>query len=211
WMLRFLRFPSNKAAVCGRGGPSRGTWDKEGGIQAKGGWAMRAVAVLALLIGARSLVQEDEAERACRDMEKRLLAAKTMRVVFALTLEVDARQDKLKGGLWLAEGNKVRIEVDGTMAGKPMAMLTVSDGTAMIAQGNGVGPAARETPRGTGELIRGTVGRAGVFAGLFYRGPDSKDPAVDDLFQVSDFKIAAREKMGEREVVVIEYKIGFRG
>src|SRR5438128_1927642 len=108
--------------------------DKEGWIQAKGGWDMRAVAVLALMVGAPGLCQEDESERACRDMEKSVLAAKTLRLSFAMTVDVDKRQDKLKGSLWLGEGNKVRIEASGTMGGKPLEMLTVSDGSSMIAK-----------------------------------------------------------------------------
>jgi outer membrane lipoprotein-sorting protein len=174
---------------------------------------MRAVSFLALALLAPVLVQEDEAERACRDMEKRLVEAKTVRFSFAMTVEVDAAEDKLKGTIWLGEANKARIDVKGTMGGgKALEMLMVSDGAQMVARMTGsANQAPRDTPRGSGELIRGTIGRAGVFAGLFYGTNDKKEPSLDDLFQLSDFKLGGKEKKGRREALVIEHKIGFRG
>jgi outer membrane lipoprotein-sorting protein len=174
---------------------------------------MRAISVLALALLAPVLVQEDEAERACHDMEKRLLEAKTLRFSFAMKVEVDTNEDNLKGTIWLAEGNKARIEVKGTMGGgKPLEMLMISDGTQMVAKVTGApAPEPRDTPRSTGELTRGTIGRAGVFAGLFYGTNDKKEPSLDDLFQLSDFKVGNREKKGARQILVIEHKIAFRG
>jgi outer membrane lipoprotein-sorting protein len=181
---------------------------------------MRAVGLLLLTLLAPVLVQEDDAERTCRDMEKRLLAAKTLRVSFAITVEVDTQKDNLKGTkdnlkgtMWLAEDNKSRIEIEGTMSGgKELKMLMVSDGSKMVANTTGA-PAQRPhaTPKGAGELIRGTLARAGLFAGLFYSAPDRKEPTLDDLFQVFDFKILAREDRGIRKILVIEHKIAFRG
>jgi outer membrane lipoprotein-sorting protein len=174
---------------------------------------MRVQPLLALLLLAPAQLAEDEAERACRDMEKRLVAAKTLQFVFAITVEVDKTKDELKGNMKLGEGNKARIEVKGTMSGgKAIDMLMVSDGTQMVAKLSGAptqGP--RDTPKSMGDLIRGTVARAGVFAGLFYQVQDRKEPALDDLFQLSDFKIGNREKRGSREVLAIEHKITFRG
>jgi outer membrane lipoprotein-sorting protein len=174
---------------------------------------MRAVSFLALALLAPMLVQEDEAERACLGMEKRFLEARTLRFSFAMTVEVDTHEDKLKGTIWLGEGNKARIDVKGTMSGgKPLEMFMVSDGNQMVTKMTGVATQApRETPRGTGELIRGTIARAGVFAGLFYGTNDKKEPTLDDLFQLSEYKVGNREKKGVREILVIEEKIKFRG
>jgi outer membrane lipoprotein-sorting protein len=174
---------------------------------------MRAVSFLALALLAPALVQEDEAERACQGMEKRLMDAKALRFSFAMTVEVDNHEDKLKGTIWLGEGNKARIDVKGTMGGgKPLEMFMVSDGTQMVTKMTGVATQLpRDTPRGTGELIRGTIARAGVFAGLFYGTNDKKEPSLDELFQLSELKVGNREKKGTREVLVIEEKIAFRG
>src|SRR5580704_14079249 len=78
-------------------------------LQPKGGCSMRAVSSLALALLGPALVQEDEAERACQGMEKRLIEAKALRFSFAMTVEVDNHEDKLKGTIWLGEGNKARI------------------------------------------------------------------------------------------------------
>ncbi len=183
---------------------------------------MRTVCALALLLTAPALAapaaapraeqQEDEAEKAFRAMEQRLLAAKTLRFAFAMTIEVDTREDKLKGTVTLGEANRASINVNGTMSGKPLEMLMVSDGAKMVAKVVGSptqGP--RDTPRGAGALILGTVARAGVFAGLFYSVNDKKEPELDDLFQVTDVKIGARQKIAGKDVLVLEYVIGFRG
>jgi outer membrane lipoprotein-sorting protein len=174
---------------------------------------MRAVSFLALALLVPALVQEDEAERACQGMEKRLVEAKTLRFTFAMTVEVDAMQDKLTGTIWLGEGNKAKINVKGTMGGgKDLEMFMVSDGTHMMTRMTGVpSQEPRDTPRGTGELIRGTIGRAGVFAGLFYGTNDKKEPTLDELFTLSDFKVGSRAKKGLGEILVIEHRIAFRG
>jgi hypothetical protein len=81
----------------------------------------------------------------------------------------------------------------------------------MIARMTGVadtGP--RDTPLGAGELIRGTIGRVGVFAGLFYGPSDRQEPRLDDLFKVSTCKVRP-DKLAKREVLLLEYKLHFRG
>jgi outer membrane lipoprotein-sorting protein len=174
------------------------------------GCIMRAVFILLL---APALVQEVNPERVSHDMEKRLLGAKTLRVSFALSLKVDSQEDKLNGTMWLGEDNKARIEIEGTMGGgKELKMLMVSDGSQMVAKMTGA-PAQtpHATPKGAGELIRGTLARVGVFAGLFYSVPERKEPALDDLFQVSDFKLDGTVEVGSRKTLVITYKIAFRG
>ena len=173
---------------------------------------MRAACAVVLLLTAPARPQDDEAERVFQGMQKRLLEAKTLRFSFAMSLEVDTREDKLKGSVALGEANRANIGVNGTMNGKPLEMLLVSDGSRMVTKVTGAGEQGpRDTPRHTGKLIRGTLARAGMFAGLFYSVNDKKEPALDDLFQCSDFKIAARQKLGGKEVLVLEYSIGFRG
>src|SRR6516165_8295681 len=171
---------------------------------------MRATLVVMLMV-APALLQGDEAEKACRAMEARILESKTLRLSYAMSIEVDTRKDEVKGTVWLGESNKARIEAKGTWEGKPVEMLVVSDGAKMIAKGpGGSSPTPRDTPRGSGELIRGTIARAGIFAGLFYTPQDRKEPTLDDLFQLSEFKVGNREKRGDHEILVIEHKIAFR-
>jgi outer membrane lipoprotein-sorting protein len=172
---------------------------------------MKAASVLVLVL-APVLLQDDEAEKASRAMETRILESKTLRLTYAMTVQVDSRKDEIKGNVWLGENNKARIEAKGTWDGKPVEMLVVSDGSKMIAKGpGGSSPMPRDTPRGSGELIRGTIARAGVFAGLFYTPQERKEPTLDELFQLSEFRVGNREKRGAREVLVIEHKIAFRG
>jgi hypothetical protein len=174
---------------------------------------MRLTAMLVLLMTSPLCSQEEDGERVCRKMEKCIMEAKTLRLTFALTAEVDDRKDKLQGTIWLGEGNKARIEVTGTMpGGKELKMQMVSDGTRMVAKvsGNPDRP-PRDTPKTCGDIIRGTIGRAGVFAGLFYGINEKDEPKLDDLFQTYDFKIGGRQKQAKRDLLAIEHKISFRG
>jgi outer membrane lipoprotein-sorting protein len=173
---------------------------------------MHTLAMLVATLVAPLYGQEDEATRASRGMEKKLLEAKTLHLTFAMTIEIDKNSDKLSGQVWLAEDNKARMNIKGTIGGKQVEMTMVSDGKRMLAKVNGVADqGVHDTPRGAGELMRGTIGRAGVFAGVFYGVKDTQEPRLDDLFKVTGFKIAGREKSGNHDCLVLEYKILFRG
>jgi outer membrane lipoprotein-sorting protein len=173
---------------------------------------MKALAILAAALAAPLAVQPDEASRTREEMERKILAAKTLKLSFVMEVQVDNNTDKLSGQVWLGEQNKARMEIKGKFAGKPLEMLMVSDGKQMVAQVSGLkDKGVHDTPRGAGALIRGTIARAGVFAGLFYGVNDSTEPRLDDLFKVSDCKLSGREKLDQREAMVLDYKVLFRG
>ena len=73
---------------------------------------MRATLVVMLMV-APALLQGDEAEKACRAMEARILESKTLRLSYAMSIEVDTRKDEVKGTVWLGESNKARIGPKG--------------------------------------------------------------------------------------------------
>lgn len=173
---------------------------------------MQLAGLLAVVLVVPAASQEVDGERVFRAMEKRLENAKTCRFSYALSISIDGREDNLKGTIWLGENNRARIEANGTFMNKNMEMLMVTDGFQTVARATGQSQQpARDTARGAGDLIRGTIARAGVFAGLFYSVTDKKDPAPDDLFTLSDFKPARKEMLDNREVLVFEYKIAFYG
>jgi hypothetical protein len=71
-----------------------------------------------------------DAKAAFDRMERQVLMCKTLR----MHLEVNSGTGKdaflaMKGRLLIAPGDKVRLELDGSMGGKPEKMALVSDGT----------------------------------------------------------------------------------
>jgi outer membrane lipoprotein-sorting protein len=174
---------------------------------------MRLVSMLAFALASTFLISDDEAQQLCLGMEKRIMDAKTLHIAFAMTVEVDDQRGELRGNLWLGDGNKTRIEINGTVpGGKTLEMKMVCDGDKMVTQTSGQpSRPPRDPPKTVGEITRGTIARAGIFAGIFYSVPDKEEPKLDDLFQLTDFKMGNRQKIGAMEKLAFEYKIAFRG
>jgi outer membrane lipoprotein-sorting protein len=179
---------------------------------------MHMVSLLALALTAPFVAQDDDALLACRALEKRINEAKSLRITVGMTIELEnqrgeRKRGELSGSVWLAEGNKARIDLSGKAPGdKDMQFKMISDGHRMLARVKGQPDRPpHEAPKDIGEIIRGTISRAGIFAGVFYGVPEKEEPKLDDLYQISDFKLGARQKSGSREILIIDYKIGFRG
>jgi uncharacterized protein (TIGR03067 family) len=150
---------------------------------------------------------KNEAENLFRAMEEGLTRAKTLECDF------DVKIDTLsyKGSLLLAEGNKVRLEINEATKGRPMRVLIVSDGTRLSYQDNGMPHAKIEdAPKNLNAKILTWVARPGVFlpqAPL----PDVKADDAKDRFRVSGFKLGTKEKVGEREAQRLDYQLAVKG
>src|SRR5437764_10735041 len=76
--------------------------------------------------------QENDAEKQFLQMEKKLLAAKSVQLQFDASITgADAKKWHLKGSLVLGEGDKLRAEAEGTLFGEESRFTIVSDGTDM--------------------------------------------------------------------------------
>ena len=149
----------------------------------------------------------NEAEKLFRTMEEKLAKAKTLECVF------DVKFDTLsyKGSLFLAEGNRARLEINEATKGRLMRVLIVSDGTRLSGQDNGMThPKLEDTPKNLNAEILTWVARPGVFlpqAPL----PDVKADDAKDRFRVSDFTLGPKDKVGKREAQRLGYQLTVKG
>jgi hypothetical protein len=169
-------------------------------------WLLPAVAVAG---GAGN-----EGEKLYRDLEKRVVKAKAVRVAFASKMmKGDKEFGHFKGVVDLDEGNKGRVELKGQGDGKEFAMEAVSDGKKLKVTMTPPGKEQEQPlPKDFGVLVRTSLSRAGPVASLLFARPmvPGEDPGPDQ-FPVSDFKLGANAKVAGREARVIEYKVSPKG
>jgi outer membrane lipoprotein-sorting protein len=159
---------------------------------------------------------QDEAQELFKRMEQQILKCKTLdaQMEFAVT---DFPADKgVKGRLLVARGNRMRWEIDMTVAGMPRKVTTVSDGDRMRT----IGAVARQNdqvPRHMAEIALSSVTRGGVWMTM-YAVLENQDPAKeykdfdpDKSFAVSNFELGTKEMMAGKEAQVLEYKATIAG
>jgi outer membrane lipoprotein-sorting protein len=163
--------------------------------------------LLALLPGA----DKDDAEKLFRQMEAKMVKAKTIDCTFDVKVEAE-KTGTMKGTLLLGEGNKVRMEMAGEFGGMKGKITMISDGTKMKAIGEGA-PArpAEDTPKWMSEAMRALLARAGVALPFMMHSPrppeKEKEFKVDDHFTVSDFKLGKKEMVDKQEAQVVQYTL----
>lgn len=174
-----------------------------------------------------ALAQDKQAETVYRDMEKKILAAKSFEVTFDYQIEGTERKKRTtKGTLLLTKDNKANLKVSGFFGEKREApVLLVSDGMQLKTKGakfgvasNGVpgaepgGANEQKTPKRLHTDLGTLVSRGGVWYSLFimpYLLSEGLDPdAEGSKVQAYDFKLGAAEKVGDREARVLRYRFG---
>jgi outer membrane lipoprotein-sorting protein len=156
------------------------------------------LALVPAFVGAQ---EGNEAEKLFQDMEKKITSAKTLQVEY----ETDFGDfGKMKGALAVATGNKVYLEQKGEIKDKAFEFKVVSDGAMVKTVGTFGAKDAKETPSKMGEKLLRFVSRGGVGAVIFQavRQGDRENP-----FDVSDFKLGKKEKVGDREAQIVEYDV----
>jgi outer membrane lipoprotein-sorting protein len=188
----------------------------------RGTTLLLALAALLFVAPARAPAQDGgEAKKLFDAMEEKLTKAKSLRLAFTseMTKGGAERTDKIKGTLTLGQGDRFRLEAAGSVDGKDIKVVAVSDGKMTglkRTRGGEPSPDVKKAPtrKNIAAGLARTVSRSGVFLGL--SGP-SLDPArkgdveLDKLFPVSDFKLGGKEKVEGREAQVLTYKLSTRG
>jgi outer membrane lipoprotein-sorting protein len=152
-----------------------------------------------------------EADQPLRRVEEKLAKAKSLHVDFEAVLEApEGKSGKIKGTLDSQEGGKARLEMTGEVADKKLTMLMVSDGKRISTTGLGPASEPKDTPKKLDEILRATMARAGVLLPLFAgepvrEGEKHKEPDVDEMFKVSDVKVAGKDAQS------VEYKLTIKG
>lgn len=161
-----------------------------------------------------------DAEQLFRKMEKQLAVAKTLQFQFETTLEGGLEKGaKIKGSFVLGEANKLRLVVDGEFDGKPMKGELASNGTKIRAVASyAKEPREHDTPANLGDVLKLMTGRAGVFFAFeaveyIVAGSKDKDKTLPPhkLFAVSDFKLGAKSKVGDRAAQIVTYAMTVAG
>jgi outer membrane lipoprotein-sorting protein len=176
--------------------------------QSTGGFTMRwTVALTVLVLTAPAFGQQSDAEKLYRGMEKLVRDAKSIKMAFEIDAAIDKNTNKMRGVVTVAEGNKARLEVNGTDNGKAQNMTLIADGKVAHYKGS-------EKPKGESKPVEGNLSqtrpqilaRGGVFA-TFQIGPATEAFDIDKVLSISDFKLGKKEKVGVREAQVVEYTL----
>jgi outer membrane lipoprotein-sorting protein len=154
--------------------------------------------------------EENEAEKLFRDMEQKVRAAKTLRVRFDLSVTDGlGKKGKVKGALTLGEGDKYRAEGEGQLFGQAVQFTEVCDGAhTSFRDPNAPKKENEKAPKDVGAYLRGALPRCGFFLGALNMGGGDLTP---DAFELSDFKMAGEDKIGDRAAQAIRYTLKKKG
>lgn len=166
-----------------------------------------AIVVAAGLAFAEEPPKKNEAEELFAKLEERLVAAKTLRVV-CKAKSAGESGDRHDSNLWLAEGDRARIDFDWARGKGPAVKSRYAcDGKAM---GSDRAPGAtKPAAKGLSEGLARGFARAGVMAlsessGLFEKGGEAPD---GKQYTLSGFALGKKEKVGGREAQAIEFTV----
>jgi outer membrane lipoprotein-sorting protein len=159
--------------------------------------------------------QDKEAEKLYRTMEKKISTCKSLQTTFDAEMGMGGLAFKFKGTLRLAEGDKARIEMDLNFMEKQMKMLMVSDGKTMYTKQDDQVQTTEKPGESGKDMLGGCVARIGLGSAFMVMGtrPGEKKEKfdLDKELPVRDFKLGAREKIGEANAQVVEYTVTATG
>jgi outer membrane lipoprotein-sorting protein len=161
----------------------------------------------------------DNAEALFKKMEGPILAAKSFKTDIEVTFEAtkeDARKG-FKGRFLVAKGNKMRLELEGTIRDKPAKVLMVSDGMKMATAMDEGLKNVQDTEKDLGQVALASMSRTGIFAALFLiiesgkPGMKREPFELNKSFALSDFKMGKKEAVADREAQAVHYQLKARG
>jgi outer membrane lipoprotein-sorting protein len=161
-----------------------------------------APAVFILL--APAFAQPNTAEKLYRGMEKTIRDAKSIKMGFEIDAATDKDNNKVRGSVSVAEGNKARMEITGTEDGKQRTMTLIADGKMTHFTASDMPkPESKAVESNFSQTRPQILARGGVFA-TFNIGPSTESFDIDKVMPVSDFKLGNKDKIGVREAQAVE-------
>jgi hypothetical protein len=169
------------------------------------------------------LVQENEAEKLFRAMEKKIREARAFRVAVDIRITAEREKDKdqgghLKGSLILTQDNKARLTIRGKVAGEAVDREIVSDGKHITWKDSLPEPPERATqtaPKKLHDRLSKLLTRAGVYGTsesiAVANGFGEEIPASVQRVDAWDFEGGGAAKVGGRDARVVRYKVGLKG
>jgi len=173
---------------------------------------MRWLVALLVLVGSVSVeAQEEKGAKLLQDFEKKLKAAKAYRVTFDMKYDARKRPFSLKGEL-LVTGNKLKSTVKGEDGDRPVDMTFLADGKSQarttVLDGKPFTSRWEARPK-LGTTVTGLLARMGMFPLVSEGGTlvAPKSQPHPDQLQVKDFKLAGKEKLGDKQAHIAEYAL----
>jgi outer membrane lipoprotein-sorting protein len=166
---------------------------------------MRWLTLLTLiLMTAPAKSQESEAEKLYRAMEKKILAAESLALEFNSEITEDDKKFVAKGTIYVAAGNKTRLDLASELFQLGGKTLIVTNGESKYAKvGNLVFAEGPFPPKG--EILLALIARFGAVNAAMEKKIATADLARD--FPVKNFKLGGKEMVGMREAHVVQYQI----
>jgi RNA polymerase sigma factor (sigma-70 family) len=162
--------------------------------------------------------QVSSAEEHYRAMEKKIRGAKSLQV--ALDGEVDSQDIKgtIKATIYATQGNKSRVELELDIGGKGVKQLLLTDGKARYTKEGDKGtldPDAKKAAE-EGKLVPGMIARIGLTGAMMMasgvkQGEGEKEFDLDKDAPVINFKLAAKEMVGDSPAQVVTYQLDYNG
>ena len=166
---------------------------------------MRWLTLLTLILAAvPARAQEGEAEKLYRAMEKKILAAKSLTLEFNSEMTHDDKKVTLKGTIYVATGNKTRLDLESELFQLGGKNLIVTNGKSKYAKvGNLIfheGPFPPE-----GDVLVALIARFSAAMAALWQKIEATD--IDKDFPVKDFKLGVKEMVGKREAQVVQFQL----
>jgi len=165
--------------------------------------------VAAVLIPA----QADSAEAQFKKMEQQILKAKTLQS----ELDIVAKGDKetfmaVKGRIAIAQGGKIRLELEGEVQKDKDKMTMVSDGKQMVMDSSKRPGKSQDAQKQMTEITLAAMARSGIVPVLFFasdRSDEKEDKTfdIDKMFKITDLKLGKKGAIDGKETQAIEYKL----
>jgi len=150
--------------------------------------------------------EPNEAEKLFRDIEKKLVTAKTLQIHFDLIVSMNDKKEKLTGTFLLGEGDKFRIEAEGDVFGKALKSICVCDGTNMVLETSAMkSQKTDKASKGIGTFLRGSLPQQGFFVSMLQIQGFSDDKSIKK--SMTDFKLVGKEKVGTKDTQMIEWSV----
>ncbi len=162
--------------------------------------------------------QVSDAEKLYRAMEKKVRGAKSLRV--ALDGETDSQDINIKGTvkatIYATQGNKSRMEIDLEMDGKAEKLLFLTDGKAHYTKQGDKGtvdpnPKKAEQEGKLVPVMIARIGLTGTWMMAHAVAGEEKEIDLDKDAPVTNFKLGAKEMVGDKTAQVVTCKLDFDG
>jgi outer membrane lipoprotein-sorting protein len=159
-----------------------------------------------------AVAQDNDAEKLFKSMSAKIDKAKTLEIAFEAVIGKGGKEGEIKGSVLIAEGGKLRFDARAMFDQKADRMILISDGTTLRAINRDGAPRDNPVPKNFMPAILKSVKNVGVLTGFLITREgraDARDIKLDDLFKTSDFKLGAKEKIGDKATQSLEYKVSF--